>query len=491
MARWLRGRLLTTAWVIAAFSVSAFGLASEGVREGVQVVRVLQKAKKKARRPAAKKAEAETPEASPAPAPAPAGGASDLKFSRDIAPILVNNCGGCHNPERKRGKLDMSTFEKLMEGTPKEKVIAPGKPDESHLVLRIKGEETPKMPQTAMRDLSDAAIAKIEAWVKAGAMLDAGIDPKAPMAKYATSPEDLRKLELAKMSAADRDKQVETVGLDRWKKANSKVTPEVAASAHFLMFATVPKERGASTLRTVETAYTEVKKIVGAKSVDWGEKASLFVFADRASFVEFVRSQENRDVEQSEVGTAKLSVPQPYVAVLDTSAGQAEATAAPSPAPKRLRNRRGSAEGGTSTRTLAGLLTEQLAIGAVALAGNPPRWVSLGLGAYLAKSVDPRAEEFTRLRREAYSLWDRGWQSKAQDALGDGSSVDEVRAVGFAILDAIGSGQTRAAIPRLIQGMLAGGEKLDNVIGDVLGMSREQFLAATGGFVGERYGRSR
>ena len=118
--------------------------------------------------------------------------------------------------------------------------------------------------------------------------------------------------------------------------------------------------------------------------------------------------------------------------------------------------------------------------------------MSLGLGAFLAKGIEPRASEFARLRREAYSLWDRGWVSKAQDALGDGEvSVGEVRAVGFAILDALSSGPGRAAIPSLVQGMLGGGTKLDDVIGQVLGMSREQFLAATGEFVAERYGRSR
>ncbi len=474
--------------------MSALGWAwASDARDSARVVLVVQKAKKKARRPVAKK-EADPAEAA-TPAPAATAASGEMKFSRDIAPILVNNCAGCHNPQQKRGKLDMSTFEKLMEGTPKEKVITPGNPDESHLVLRIKGEETPKMPQQANRSLSDAAIAKIESWVKAGAVLDAGIDPKAPMAKYATSVDDLRKLDLAKMSAEEREKQVETVGLDRWKKANSKVTPELANTTHFIMFSTLPKERAATTLRALETSYGQVKAIVGPKSVEWGEKASVFVFADRATFVEFVRSMENRDIEKSDNGSSKLSIPQPYIAVLDPTGGREEpAAAVPAPAPKKVRSKRGaddSGAGGGSNRSLAGVLTEQFAIGAAGLAGTPPRWVSLGLGAFLAKSIEPRASEFARLRREAYSLWDRGWQSKAQDALGDASSVGEVRAVGFAILDALSSGPGRAAIPGVVQGMLAGGEKLDDVIGKVLGMSREEFLGATGEFVGERYGRSR
>ena len=80
-----------------------------------------------------------------------------LKFSQDIAPILVANCVGCHSGDGagvRRGKLDLSTFEKLKKGTPDHKVVIAGKPEDSHLVLRINGEEEPKMPQGGNRALS-------------------------------------------------------------------------------------------------------------------------------------------------------------------------------------------------------------------------------------------------------------------------------------------------------------------------------------------------
>ena len=96
-----------------------------------------------------------TGDSAPAAAEKTTGSDSGLKFSRDIAPILVGNCIRCHNPERKRGKFDLTTFEKLMGGSDVEKVIEPGKPDESHLVLRLRGEETPKMPQGNNNNLSE------------------------------------------------------------------------------------------------------------------------------------------------------------------------------------------------------------------------------------------------------------------------------------------------------------------------------------------------
>ena len=42
-----------------------------------------------------------------------------------------------------------------------------------------------------------------------GAVLDQGIEASAPMAKYAASPEDLRKSEIAKLPTAERDKTTE------------------------------------------------------------------------------------------------------------------------------------------------------------------------------------------------------------------------------------------------------------------------------------------
>ena len=112
----------------------------------------------------------------------------------------------------------------------------PKNPDESTLVLRIKGEIEPRMPQGANTKLSDAAIAKIERWVKEGATLDSGNDPKKPIASYAASAEQVRQAEVAKLPVGERDKKTEEVGLQRFKQANASLKPEVVPSDHFMMF---------------------------------------------------------------------------------------------------------------------------------------------------------------------------------------------------------------------------------------------------------------
>jgi hypothetical protein len=464
--------------------------ASDAGKAVVTRVTQKQKARKKARgKRVTPKAEAPA-EGSEAAAAAPADGT--LKFSRDIAPIIVTNCAGCHNPPRQaRIKLDMSTFEKLMAGSPKGPVIVPGKPDESHLVLRIKGEETPRMPQGANRSLSADAIARVEQWVKAGAVIDAGINPKDPLTKYAASADALHKAELTRLSPEQRDKRVEDAGRARWKKASPNSTPEVATSPHFLLFGTLPKERAQVAVRAVENQYATVKALLGPGAVDWGEKASLFVFNDAASFGEFVRAVESRDVEATETATARFSGPEPYVAVVDPLAGRDEP--AGSAARRPARGRRGPSAAGELTtggpeRSLAGLLTEQFAAGAAAATGKPPRWLTLGLGALVASRLEGRSPYVARLHRDAHQLGQLGWKSKAQDALGDASKAEDARAVGFVALEWIAR-QNRALLPPFVAGLSAGGEKLDDVLGQVLNLTREQFLEGAGLYVASLGGR--
>ena len=472
-------------WVAGGLLTSSIGLASADDAQSQTKVRVAAqktpKSKAKSKRPAMETTEtAEAPKADAA-----------TSFSRDVAPILVSNCITCHNPmlKAKRGNFDLTTFDKLMEGTPDEKVIVPGKPADSHLVRRIKGEETPKMPQGGNRNLSPTAIAKIEQWVKAGAVLDKGLDPKAEIKTFAASPDDIRKGELAKLSQSERDKKVEEAGLERWKKANPKVKPEVTPSDHFMLFGTLSKSRATAALKTVESQFGPVRTLLGPAAVDWGEKGSLFVFGDRASFLEFARAQGMPELELEDVGVVKLSGPEPYIAVIDPQGGRDESSAAPSSKrSRRTRGRDGAGGPGPTERSLAGLLTEQFVIGAAAKMGKPPRWLTLGLGAMYAANVESHGGYAQQLRHEAADLCARGWIPIANQALGDGSKPDDLRAIGYAILDCVVSSYDRQALAAFVKGMEAGQEKLDDVLGNVMNMTRQQFLAGSAQFVMQHYG---
>jgi len=422
------------------------------------------------------------------------GDSGQLRFSQDIAPIFVANCVRCHSGDGvglKKGKLDLSTYANLEKGTPEHKVVSPGNPEESSLVLRIKGLETPRMPQGANQVLSDEAIAKVERWVKEGAKLDRGLDPKKPIDSYAASTEQVRRAQVARLPQAERNKEVEAAGLRRWKQANPKLKPDIVPGEHFVMFSNLPRDRAGSTLKVMEAQYGHIRRILGAAAGNWVEKVGIYVFASRNDFIEFVRSVESHDVEADEASIGRLAVPQPYVAVVDPLGGRKEEPGAGKRRARTKRGEEGPGEGVLADRTLNGLLTEALSRSAVESAGNPPRWLAVGIGSYLAAQVEPRSAHYHQLRQTALANYQQGWANRANEAMGgtDQITADSLRAVGFALVESMMSIEVnRRYFPAFVSGMLEGGDKLDDTLQKVFHGSREEFINDTGEWIAARYG---
>lgn len=116
-----------------------------------------------------------------APTPANAQGPKGpVSFINDVAPILKENCYACHDAKKKKGKLDISTYELLRKGGTKDDPIVPGKAKESifHDVLVATG--AGRMPPKDAGDpLPKDKIAIIARWIDEGAKLDAGVEAKA------------------------------------------------------------------------------------------------------------------------------------------------------------------------------------------------------------------------------------------------------------------------------------------------------------------------
>ncbi len=366
-------------------------------------------------------------------------GANDagLKFSRDIAPILAANCVRCHGGAQKKGQFDLSTFDKLMVGAAKEKVILPGKPEESELILRIRNESASgrKMPP-GQANLAAETIKTIEDWVKAGARLDAGIDPAATLDSIAPSPEARRKAEIAKLSPQERDKKLEEVAHDRWKKAGAKL-PIMTSGKGVVLFGNLPQARADRIVKNLDLQKTALESLLGpssANALSGPEKISLYVFNDLASYVEFIRTVENREIDAGVENHGKLTVEQPYVAAVDPLAGKDEPAGAASR--KSSSKKSGKAKKGAQDdlpdgpdRRLEGLLSESLASSAVTASGKPPKWLISGFGAYFASMVDPpNSNYYHKLREEALAQYRIGWATKAPEALGgEGASRDHPR----------------------------------------------------------------
>ena len=98
--------------------------------------------------------------------------AGTVSYNRDIRPILVKNCFGCHGDVKQlEGNVMLKTFADATGKTGFEPVIVPGEPQKSILVQRVSASE-PELrmpPPESEKQLSAREITLLEQWVAAGA----------------------------------------------------------------------------------------------------------------------------------------------------------------------------------------------------------------------------------------------------------------------------------------------------------------------------------
>jgi hypothetical protein len=106
--------------------------------------------------------------------PTPAGGAwARVDFSRDVRPILSNNCFQCHGPDEKVRKADLrlDTESGAFADLGGHSAVVRGKPEESELVRRVTGTGTGQRmpPRKSGKKLTPQEIDLLTRWVKQGA----------------------------------------------------------------------------------------------------------------------------------------------------------------------------------------------------------------------------------------------------------------------------------------------------------------------------------
>lgn len=107
-----------------------------------------------------------------------------VSFINDVAPILKQNCFVCHDAKRKKGKLDMTTFESLRKGGADGDPIESGNPQKSHMIALLTASGAKRMPpKEAGEPLAKEKIAIIAQWIKEGAKLDGNLSPKTDLVR--------------------------------------------------------------------------------------------------------------------------------------------------------------------------------------------------------------------------------------------------------------------------------------------------------------------
>lgn len=293
-------------------------------------------------------------------------GKETVSFSGDIAAVLIENCNGCHvNAQRVRGGLNMSNFQGLLKGGDSGPVLVPGKPADSLLVRRIKGEGGEARMPMGRTPLSDEVIAKIEKWISEGATFDAR-DPNqnivrvAALAKAQSSTHD--ELSAARAELAEQN----------WRLGMPGFEAKSARTTNFLLLGNVGEASLQEYGEVAEKLAPRVAAMVGAPS----DKAlikgrmTLYFFGQRYDYSEFGQMVEKRELPRDWRGHWKFDVVDAYGALIPPRADE---------------------------YSLEGLISEQLAATYVASLSDAPQWYADGVGRVVASRVaakDPRVTEW-------------------------------------------------------------------------------------------------
>ncbi|MDZ4406192.1 c-type cytochrome domain-containing protein [Prosthecobacter sp.] len=107
--------------------------------------------------------------------------AAEVSFSKQIAPILIDQCVECHRAGKAKGSYRLDTVELMLKAGDSEAApVVAGKPDESELFrLIVAHDGDDRMPKKADA-LSEKQIALIREWIARGAKLDVA-DKKAAL----------------------------------------------------------------------------------------------------------------------------------------------------------------------------------------------------------------------------------------------------------------------------------------------------------------------
>src|SRR5262245_15995653 len=99
-----------------------------------------------------------------------------VTFDQHVVPILRDKCLACHNSDKAKGGLDLSTFTQMMEGGASGVVVKPGDPDGSRLFALTSHKEKPFMPPETPQ-IPKESLDTLRAWIQSGALENAGSKP--------------------------------------------------------------------------------------------------------------------------------------------------------------------------------------------------------------------------------------------------------------------------------------------------------------------------
>jgi WD40 repeat protein len=95
-----------------------------------------------------------------------------ITYTDHLLPVFRNTCLNCHNPDKKKGELDLSTYAGVLTGGGSGKAVEPGDPEGSLLYRLVTHAEEPSMPPKGK--LGDKELETIKQWIVGGVLETSG-----------------------------------------------------------------------------------------------------------------------------------------------------------------------------------------------------------------------------------------------------------------------------------------------------------------------------
>jgi mono/diheme cytochrome c family protein/ACT domain-containing protein len=107
----------------------------------------------------------------------PANAAEKITYDDHVRPIFADRCLNCHNPDKEKGGLDLTSYSSLLQGGSSGEIVNSGEPDSSRLFRSVTHAEEPFMPPKADK-LTAQRIKVMRDWITGGLLENSGSKAK-------------------------------------------------------------------------------------------------------------------------------------------------------------------------------------------------------------------------------------------------------------------------------------------------------------------------
>jgi hypothetical protein len=308
-------------------------------------------------------------------------GTETVSFTRDIAPFMARLCVGCHSGNNPSSGLDLTTFERMMQGGDSGRVIIPGNLEGSRLFRLVGGLENPRMPANNQSRITRKNYEDLKKWFEEGNKFD-GDNVKTPLRDLVPTEAEMRANELAKLTDDEwLDLRLERTE-DQWKRTLPKDPGGRVEGNEFLIWGNVSRARLTEINSLAEKNFRSIKEMFNDKTDGraFNGRLAIMVFKDRLGYEEFNLTIERRQPDASIIGHSRVtnSLEDAYIVLEDVGD-----------------------DPGDGRMNLETSLVAQLANAYLQKSGTRlPDWVAKGTGLYVA-SRSGGDKYFTSLPSEA------------------------------------------------------------------------------------------